>query len=293
MIPLKEFLATQRRRFTLQGVESPALSAELLLAATLGAERSALLKLLLLQPDLPLGPAERERFEALALRRLGGEPTAYILGEKEFYARPFRVNPAVLIPRPETELLIDTARELFKGRSRGRFADLGAGSGCIAVSLALELGPDWRGLALDVSGEALATARQNAAALDASAQLDFALADFNEYPFEPASLDLLASNPPYVGEAEYANLDPGVRAFEPKSALVPAGRAAAAGDEDLKNIAALAASALKSGGCLLMEMGCAQGPALRARFSGWNAWSEFRIIKDAAGLDRLVYARRR
>lgn len=282
-------------------MESPSLAVELLLAAALDMDRAELLKLLILEPRRPLNERELERFSALAARRLSGEPTAYILGQREFYGRPFKVGPEVLIPRPETELLIDAAKAAFAGHSRGSFADLGTGSGCIAVTLALELGAGWRGLALDNSPTALQTARQNAESLKAAGQLDFALSDFKTFSFEPAALDLLVSNPPYVSEDEYAALEPGVREFEPKSALVPTGGrwptggrvpTRAAGDEDLKAVAALAEQTLKSGGLLLMEMGCTHGPPMREFFQASATWREFGIIQDLAGLDRLITARR-
>lgn len=296
MQTLKPYLKAQQRLFAQVGVEAPALSAELLLAKALGTDRQCLLKLLITEPARALPPSALKKYSALAARRLSGEPVAYILGQKEFYGRDFKVNPAVLIPRPESELLIDAAKNFFAWQAAGRFADLGTGSGCIAVTLALELGGHWLGLALDNSPAALQTARLNAERLGAAGRLDFALGDFNDYALPPAGLDLVAANPPYVSEAEYAALDKGVRGFEPKSALVPAvpnaGAAPASGLEDLARIAALAAPALKSGGLLLMEMGCAQGPALLELLAGAGLWSERRIIKDLAGLDRLIFARR-
>lgn len=292
---LQSFLQAQKNSFAGQGVESPSLSAELLLAATLGITREELLKLLITNPRHTIYPGGIKKFSSLAARRLAGEPVAYIMGKKEFYGRDFKVNPAVLIPRPETELIIDAAKAAFQWRAAGRFADLGTGSGCIAVTLALELGTAWHGQAIDNSPGALETARQNAVALGAADQLDFTLADFKQYVFAPAGLDLLVSNPPYVSEAEYACLDDGVRGFEPKDALVPAGPDVphwAVGDESLRAVAAQAATALKSGGLLIMEMGWAQGPAMREFFHATGSWREFNIIQDLAGLDRLVTARR-
>lgn len=271
------------------------MSAELLLAAALGVTREELLKLLIIDPRHTIYPGGLKKFASLAARRLSGEPVAYILGKKEFYGRDFKVSPAVLIPRPETELLIDAAKTAFQWQAAGSFADLGTGSGCIAVTLALELGVDWHGLALDKSPGALEIARQNAGALGADGQLEFALADFRTFSFALAELDLLVSNPPYVSEDEYAALDYGVRDFEPKSALVPAGPDVpprAAGDEALRAVAALAVSALKSGGVLIMEIGHTQGRAMHEFFQGDGRWREFNIIKDLAGLDRAAMARR-
>lgn len=290
MYLLKMFLQEQRKLFESRGVESPALSAELLLAEALGIERAALLKLLLQEPDRPLGEPQLARYRSFMERRLAGEPVAYILGRKEFYGREFLVNASTLVPRPETELLIDTALQEFNGQAQGSYADLGTGSGCIAVTLALELGPGWRGLALDVSEAALEVARRNAANLGLGAQVEFLRADFTEYALAPASLDLLASNPPYVSAEEFAGLGRGVRDYEPRGALVPSA-GGERGTEDLLAIAALAKKALKPGGLLLMEMGWKQGKELSVALSAAGVWRDIRVVKDLAGLDRLLFAR--
>lgn len=206
------------------GVDSPRLSAELLLARALGMDRSALLKLLLLEPEKRLEPQVLDLARSLVERRSKGEPAAYILGFREFYGRDFNVTPDTLIPRPETELLVDLALERARSLSRpGIFADFGTGSGCLAVTLACEL-PLWRGVALDTSRPALTVARENARrnCPEQARRLLWLEADFTLPPLAPASLDLLVANPPYVSEAEYRTLAPGVREFEPKSALVPA-----------------------------------------------------------------------
>lgn len=290
---LKNFLQGQKQLFSGQGVESPSLSAELLLARALGLERPALLKRLIMEPCAEISPEDLKKFNGMAARRLNGEPVAYILGEKEFYGRTFKVTPATLVPRPETELVIDSAKNYFSGQNSGSFADLGTGSGCIAVTLALELGSGWQGAALDKSAGALAVAKENAAALGAYKRLSFIEAEFKEFSPAPGSIDLLASNPPYVSEAEHMTLEKGVRDFEPKSALVPGGRENSGGLEDLLQIAAIAETALKSGGILIMEMGCSQGCAMRETLGSSSAWQSVDIIKDLAGLDRLVLARLR
>ena len=277
----------ERLSFQNAGVESPDLSAELLLASSLDLDRPALLRLALLEPDRPLEESALERYAALRKRRLAGEPTAYILGRKEFYGRPFRVTPDSLIPRPETELLVEAALGHLADLPSGRFADLGTGSGCIAITLALELGPGWRGLALDLSAAALRLARENARALGA-ANLAFILGDYTRPPLLPSSLDLLAANPPYISEGEYAVLDHGVRAFEPATALV----AGPDGTEHLLGLLVLGAEALRPGGLLLLELGQSQGQSLLEAASARPAWSESRILKDLAGRDRLLLARR-
>ena len=314
---LGEILRGQKRVFTEAGTESPALSAELLLAHALGVERQELLHLLLMEPRRVLGKLAIERFASYAERRLLGEPVAYITGCKEFYGREFTVTPATLIPRPETELIIDKALELFGNRhtqqpsggflrentvssGKRRFADFGTGSGCLAVTLALELnrasalpqetgggqGPqpenEWSGLALDISPEALEVAARNAEKLGAAGTLTFMQADFAlPLPQLSASLgeawvceslDLLVSNPPYVSEAEYRNLAVEVRSFEPKGALVPAAASLSpAGNELLPAVCNAALRQLKPGGVLLMEIGHDQGGFMRELLSGQSA----------------------
>ena len=307
------------------GVDSPRLSAEVLLAHALGLDRGELLKRLILAPDAPLTEEERLRAEELVARRAKGEPVAYIVGVKEFYGRDFTVSRATLVPRPETELLADLALEEARRRPAdqgGLFADFGTGTGCIAVTLALAL-PRWRGLALDISADALLTARANARRHNAR-NLGLLRADFTLPPLAPARLDLLVSNPPYVSEEEYAALDREVRDFEPKSALVPSpagpggfadcfcqpvGQNAwavhpkrlgcgffspgkATGLEHAVSVLDSAARLLKPGGLLLMEIGHAQGRPLLAALDP-NAWSEGAVHKDLAGLDRVLAARKR
>ena len=268
------------------GLDSPRLSAELLLRHVLGISRVELAA----YPEKPVPEAALGRLEGLLRRRLQGEPVAYLLGTREFFGRDFHVSPATLIPRPETEHLIEAALAAFPDASRKiRFADLGTGSGCIAVTLCAER-PAWQGIALDLSGRALAVARRNAARHKIH-RLLFTRADFTACPLAADSLDLVVSNPPYVSRAEYATLSPEVRDFEPVSALVPAfaddgGRSGhshdhealstlaiqspqapraalpplePAGLEHLQAVAKAAFSALKPGGLLLMEHGQVQG----------------------------------
>ncbi len=282
------------RLFQEKDVDSPRLSAEVLLAKALGLQRHELLKMLTLNPEAPLAPERIAEAWRYARRRAAGEPAAYILGEKEFYGRAFALTPAVLIPRPETELLIDLALDEARQISASRnssppvFADFGTGSGCIAATLSLEL-PSWQGVALEKSPAALAVARKNAHRLGAHA-LAFVLGDFTVPPLAPGSLDLLLSNPPYVSEEEYHALSPEVRGFEPKTALVPGAATTekARGPEDLLSILDAAQWLLKPGGKLLMEIGHAQGPFL-LRQAKVTLWRRASIHKDLAGLDRVLF----
>ena len=296
---LQALITSFALRLRQSGTDSPRLSAEVLLAHALGLERNDLLKRLILEPETGLSNEEHRRVEAFVARRANGEPVAYIVGVKEFYGRDFDVSPATLVPRPETELLVELALEeatrlaLDHG---GRFADFGTGTGCIAVTLALDL-PRWRGLALDINNGALRVARANARLHEAN-NLLFARADFTAPPLAPDSLDILISNPPYVSEKEYAALDREVREFEPKPALVPALSPAnpaspepASGLEHISAIICQANRLLKPDGLLLMEIGNSQGSAVFDALSR-SGWGEGIIHKDLAGLDRVLIARK-
>lgn len=268
----------------LVGTEAPATVAALLLCHVLGIDKVALVAHS--EEEVP-ADAER-RLEALLARRLAGEPAAYLLGRREFYGRDFFVDSGTLIPRPETEHLVEAALEFFGDRHDVRFLDLGTGSGCIAVTLAAER-PTWRGAAVDISSAALKTARRNAEANGAADAVSFIEADFTRpLPFACGSFDLVVSNPPYVSEEEYAGLDPGVRNFEPRSALVPG----PSGLEHPRAVEAAARALLKEGGLLLMEHGYLQGDACRALCPD-AYWKDMRTGRDLAGKDRFLFAVRR
>lgn len=266
----------------LRGTEASRRTAELLLCAALDCDRLALIT----HPDIALPPETEERLTALLTRRLAGEPVAYMLGWREFYGRGFEVGPSTLIPRPETEHLVEEALARLPDQAV-HFADLGTGSGCLAVTLAAER-PFWKGVALDISEEALATARRNADRLDVAGRLSFICADFTRPGFwnaGDAGLHLVISNPPYISEAEYAQLDPGVRDYEPKSALVPG----PTGLEHPRAVVDAAWHILRPGGLLLMEHGAAQGEATRALCPP-DRWRGVETGRDLAGLDRYLVA---
>jgi release factor glutamine methyltransferase len=266
-------------------VDSPWLSAQLLLARVLGLDRVGLF----LQKDTRLNEARLAAFDALVERRAKGEPVAYLLGEKEFYGLDFRVTPDTLIPRPETEQLIELALARFDASAPLRFADFGAGSGALSVTLAARF-PRSLGLALDLSLAALRVAAENASRHGVAERLLFARADFGAPPCPDNALDLIVANPPYISDAEYARLSIEVRGFEPRSALTPR---VERGQEatGLESIAAALGSGqklLKPGGVLLLEMGCGQGPAVLDLAQGQGAWSSAEVRRDLAGLDRVA-----
>ncbi|MDR2669891.1 MAG: methyltransferase, partial [Desulfovibrio sp.] len=200
-VDVERFLAAATRCLDNAGADSPRLTAEVLLAAACGMERADLLKALIMSPRHPLDPTLAAKARAFIGRRAAGEPTAYVTGKKEFYGRLFTVGPEVLIPRPESELLIELAAaaapSCLRGTDKAVFADFGTGSGCLAAILDLEFPDNWRGLALDISEGALLLASRNCRALGCG-RIAFLRADFNHPPLRAQSLNLLVGNPPYV-----------------------------------------------------------------------------------------------
>jgi release factor glutamine methyltransferase len=268
-----------------KGVDSPRLSAQMLLAHVLGLERLGLF----LDMDRPLSGDELARCRDLVARRGRGEPAAYLVGGREFYGLEFAVGPDVLIPRPETEGLVERAEALFPKDAAFRFADLGTGSGCLAVTLAV-LFPDSAGVAVDISEKALAVARENARRHGVSERIEFVRGDFSCLGDRAKAFGLMVANPPYVSQAEYLALSPEVAGFEPRSALVPESDApaGATGCECFPVLARAARTCLAPGGVLLMEMGCAQADAARAAFAGFGGLT---VHRDLAGLDRFIEVR--
>lgn len=272
------------RELAAAGVDSPRLSAELLAARAFGLSR---LELIIRAKERAQAPGLTV-FHSLVARRAHGEPVAYLLGEKEFFGLPFLVTPDVLIPRPETELIVEEAQRAFRPDANIRFADFGTGSGALAVGLAHVFSAA-SGLALDLSEPALELARRNALANGVESRLVFLRADFTRLSLTPASLDLVVANPPYVTQDEYAALSPEVRDFEPRSALVsPEG-----GLWHLRGLLCVAQRALRPAGLLFCELGAGQGAAAleMVRVCG-RGFEKVRILKDYAGLDRVLKAER-
>ncbi len=284
--------ATLRLRAAL--VDSPELSARLLIGRALGLDQVALL----LRREQTLSGEQLATVEALIARREGGEPAAYVLGEKEFYGRDFIVNQAVLIPRPETEHLVEALLARFAPDERLRFADCGTGSGILAVTLAAHF-PSSRGLALDRSAAALEVARANARRHGTAAQLLFLRADFGFLPCPDASLDVIVANPPYVAQAAYATLSHEIRLFEPQQALVPDSPDGnpATGLEAYRALVPQAARALRPRGLLLAEIGFDQADDVRGLIIPTSAhacgpWDSVEILPDLAGHDRVAVFQR-
>ncbi len=268
--------ALRMAQHALFGSDTAQIDAELLLAAALGATRAGLYA----WPERQLTPAERGRFEALLERRILGEPVAYILEEREFWTLRLRVTPAVLIPRPETELLVETALELALPMGGGplRVADLGTGSGAIALSLASER-PHWQVLATDQSVAALQVASDNAVRLGIR-NVMFRQGSWCE-ALPEGLFDLILSNPPYIVPGD-AHLGQGDLRFEPSSALV----AAEQGLADLRTICQAAPRHLAPGGWLLLEHGFEQGPAVRQLLAE-AGFTGVRTLADLNALPRV------
>ncbi len=236
---------------------------------------------LITQDTCAIDVAARTRISELATRRLAGEPMAYLLGEREFFGRTFKVTPAVLIPRPDTELLVEQALDRLEEHDAPAVLDMGTGSGIIAITIALAR-RDARVWATDASADALAVAIDNAEALGAT-NVRPALGDWYGALAEadaPAAFDLIASNPPYIAATD-AHLDQGDLRFEPASALTDHDD----GLRHLRSIIAGAPARLVSGGWLLVEHGYDQSEPVRALLSGAGFANVF-TAQDLAGHDR-------
>ncbi|MBU1003073.1 MAG: peptide chain release factor N(5)-glutamine methyltransferase [Proteobacteria bacterium] len=269
------------------GVDSPRLSSQVLVGHVLGLDRVRLV----LDRDRVLSVAEVRRIRSLVARRATGEPVAYLLGEKEFFGLSFRVTTDVLVPRPETEHIIEETQRRFSPDQAFSYVDLGTGSGCIAVTLAL-LFPQARGLALDVSPGALTVARDNARSHGVDGRIAFVRGSLGVPFAAQASLDLVVSNPPYVSEAEFGTVSFEVAGFEPRGALVPCVSGQSDGLECYRALIPQAGDALRSGGWLILEIGCDQGQAVPQLVDNCSLFETVHVVFDLAGRDRIVVARR-
>jgi release factor glutamine methyltransferase len=271
--------ATQLRN---EGVESPRLDAELLLAHVLGVNRAAILT----WPDRPLTPKQLTRYRDLVARRAAREPLAYIVGRREFYDLDFVVDARALIPRPETELLIEHAvrnarRIALEAGTRLQLADVGAGSGAIAVTLAVHL-PEATIYALDDSAEALTLTAENARRHRVTDRVHPLQGDLLS-PL-PQPVDLITANLPYVATAEWEQLPPEIRIYEPRAAL----DGGPDGLTVIGRLLAMADSYLRPGGALLLEIGASQGTAVTGLAHQRLPQARVQVHKDLAGLDRVV-----
>lgn len=263
-----------------KGIPEARLNAEILLAGALGLKRLDLY----LQFDRPLRPEELAGFKPRLKRRARGEPLQYIAGESEFRHLRLKVDRRVLIPRPETELLVGEVLRWAAGRGALRAVDIGTGSGAIALSLATE-GEFARIVATDVSPDALAVAAENLRGLAADAPVELRLgAGYAKLDGE--RFDVVVSNPPYVGERERSTLPPEVAEWEPPAALF----SGADGLGIIEDLVAGAPDHLEPHGLLALEIGASQAAAVLAMIRAAGAFLEPDIVKDLAGHDRIVLA---
>lgn len=262
-----------------RGMSSPRLDVELLLGRILRLDRVRLL----IDADRPLDKAELTRYRALHQRRRAGEPVAYLLGEREFYGRSFRVDARVLVPRPDTETLVEVALTRTRHLSlSARTLDLCTGSGCVAITLSRER-PTTRVLGADISPEALVVAAENALRLGA-VTLGLIRSDlFSALEAGRDRFDLITANPPYIAEHELATLQVDVRSFEPRLALV----GGADGLALIRRIVAEAPRFLDAGGVLALEVGAGQAPDVCRLFAA-RGFRDIDTRRDYGGHERVV-----
>jgi release factor glutamine methyltransferase len=265
---------------TLEGITTqPRRDAELLLLRLIERDRAFLLT----HPDLLLTTDQTAQYESWLRRRAQHEPIQYILGEQEFFGLTFAVTPDVLIPRPETEHLVEALLACVPHDRPLRIADVGTGSGAIAVALSYAL-PEAQVTGLDISEAALAIAKRNAETHHVAGRMRFLTSDVLS-AVASERFDAIVSNPPYVAEADRASLEPQVRDYEPSGALF----AGTSGLDVYERLIPEAHAALEPGGWLLMEIGQGQRDALTQLLSGWN---NVGFIDDLQGIPRVACARR-
>ena len=280
---IRSLLAWMTQDFQAAGIATPRLDAEILIAFALGCDRVRVY----LDLDRPLTPEELVAVRALVVRRRKREPVAYIVGQREFYQRAFSVSPAVLIPRPDTETLIERALELMPEDKPVHVLDLCTGSGAIAVTLAAER-PLAEVHATDLSDAALSVARDNAERHGVAERIRFAQGDlFGALP-ERVLYDLIVANPPYIRAGDAPSLAPEIRLHEPELALF-------AGEDGLAIIERLCVEVggwLASGGTLLFEIGAGQAEGVMARMATLFELTGVRAHRDLGGVLRVIEARR-
>jgi release factor glutamine methyltransferase len=281
-LTIAQVLVRSRRVLARAGIENAAREVAWLLEKALQTTRLRVT----LESDRCLTESEYAKIEMLIARRAAREPLQYILGSQEFYGLDFEVSPTVLIPRPETELLVEEAKQALIGKCEATVVDVGTGSGCLAVTLASVV-PHTRVYAVDTSASALAVAEKNVARHSLRGRVTCILGDLCE-PLEFKGLvgqvNVIVSNPPYITEAEWVSLEPEVRDFEPRVALV----AGAVGIEVHRRLLDQAWQYLIPGGWLFMEMGMGQSQAVCQFAMETGRYAHPTVRRDAAGIDRIV-----
>lgn len=285
-ISIAETILQGAHRLRKAGVPEARREAGSLLSYVLGRDRSFMLT----HAEDAVGEEQAEKFRECLERRTQGEPLQYITANQEFFGLDFEVTKGVLIPRPETELLVETALKLLAGPPDAPFiCDVGTGSGCIVITLMKQI-KEARAVAMDISPEALAVAQRNAQRYSVTERIDFVLSDcfaaLNSRDSRPA-FDLIVSNPPYVEEGAMADLQREVRDFEPHNALA----AGADGLDVIRHLLLEAPNFLRPGGYFLFEIGFNQAQAVRDLLDPKN-WRLMDIHKDLQGIPRTVALQR-
>jgi release factor glutamine methyltransferase len=281
---LKQAVDSAFQRFIAAEVPSPRLNAEILMTFTLARDRSYLFA----HPERELSPEEQYRYEEVITQREQGCPTQYITGHQEFWGLDLLVSPAVLIPRPETEHVVETVLELVKehyreNHSRIKIVDVGTGSGCISLALATEL-PQAEIHACDISDEALEMARVNAARLGLGGRVLIRKSDLLSV-YEQDTFDFVVSNPPYVGEGEADKVQKQVRDFEPKIAVFSGGE----GMDIYRRLLPQSQEVLRYGGWFVTEIGFSIEEKTKRLMRGWE---DVRTTADLQGIPRVIAARK-
>ena len=272
--------------FNERNVAEPRASAEVLLAHAVSQDRL----FLYLNYDRPMEPEELSIFRNFIKRRVAGEPNQYITGVQEFWSLPFQVNPDVLIPRPETELLVEAVLDFVHNNEPAATAlnilDIGTGSGAIAIALAKEL-PDAAIVAVDISMQALQLARENARNHQVEQQLKFVCSDMLAAVSRAVdNFGVVVSNPPYVTQADFQQLPQEIRDHEPHYAL----EGGPDGLGVISRIIAQAPAVLRQSGCLFLEIGAGQADSTAQLVAQSKHYKSFRILKDYSGNDRVLVA---
>jgi release factor glutamine methyltransferase len=276
---LHDALTTAVNRLTTAAVPSPRMNAELLLMFTLSSDRAYLYA----HPERQLSSDEQSRYDQALYQRAQGVPAQYITGHQEFWGMDFIVSPAVLVPRPETEHVIETVLPLARTMTNPRIADVGTGSGCIALALAKEL-PQAEIHATDISSDALEIARANAARHQLQNRIHFHQVDLLQ-ELGSNRFDLVVSNPPYVGESEEDQVQLEVRKFEPRHAVF----AGPTGLEVIQRLIPQAHDALRPGGWLIVEISGTIAEGVKDLLHGWG---EVRVTEDLQKIPRVASAQK-
>ncbi len=281
---VREILNEATHNFESEEIPSARLDAEVLLSFFLGKDRLEFLK----NPEMPISKLQMVSFKKIVARRLQGEPVAYITGRKEFWSLPLEVNKDVLIPRPDTEILVEEALDICRKSAypKMKIIDIGTGSGAIAIALAKEM-PQAQIVATDISAVALRVARKNALNLGLENTIDFRRSDL--FDSVDDFFDIIVCNPPYISAQDYEKLPAGVKAFEPREALL----AGESGMEFYEKLVYQARNNFKKNGWLLLEIGATQEKSVRKIIEDSGIYDNIGMRRDYAGLPRVIRARRK